>query len=258
MDPRKQFLIDVFNDTKAKCLSGLFGALKESLPCVYYFNDPQFKKQIKKYNTTTIDVINGDVLIVAQNLMLSTGNNNILVLNLASASHAGGGVTRGAMAQEEELFRRTNYFMSLKQQYYPIKKAHVIVTPVVTVVKDERYKDLKDPFSVAMIAAAAVRQPQLSHDGTYNKYDYDLMLNTIDTIFRTAYELNYETLVLGALGCGAFRNPPHEVVKMFNICIKKYEGCFKNITFAVKSGAGNKNINNDNFEIFNKFISKQA
>ena len=76
------------------------------------------------------------------------------------------------------------------------------------------------------------------------------MATTIDNIFRCAYMYNHDVLVLGALGCGAYNNPPLQVVEMFNSCIQKYWGCFKKIVFAVYS----KNKFDQNNEIFSKYI----
>ena len=56
--------------------------------------------------------------------------------------------------------------------------------------------------------------------------------------------------ILGALGCGAFHNPPEEIVKIFNIYLEKYNGCFKTIVFAVLSRSDN------NFDIFNANIKR--
>mgnify|MGYP003348119148 CR=1 FL=1 len=51
-------------------------------------------------------------------------------------------------------------------------------------------------------------------------------------------------LVLGALGCGVFCNPPEDIVEIYNYCLQKYDGYFENIVFSVLS------VNNDNYKIF--------
>jgi len=55
----------------------------------------------------------------------------------------------------------------------------------------------------------------------------------------------YDCLILGALGCGAFNNPPHEIAKIFCEICSIYAQNFKRIVFAVMSDACN-----DNCEIF--------
>lgn len=243
-------LIKVYEDTKQKCLSGYYGNLKQTKSFLFAKDDIRFKsmKLEKKFTSTKIEIINEDVLIVAQSL--ATNGTKVLTLNLASDKHPGGGVENGAMAQEEELFRRTNYFMFLPKSFYPINKTNVIYSPDVMVVKDDNYRNLKTPFYTSMIAAAAIRHPRLNQCGLYEKpYDKQVMTETIENIFRTAYLLGYDTLVLGALGCGAFGNPAIEVISIFNECLKKYNGCFKHIAFAVLSKR------DDNFDLFSKYIS---
>ena len=80
-------------------------------------------------------IFNDDTLIIANKLYLST-KSNILVLNMASEYKAGGGVENGAMAQEEELFRRSNYFESLTPNLYPIKEFEAVYTKDVCIFKD--------------------------------------------------------------------------------------------------------------------------
>jgi uncharacterized protein (TIGR02452 family) len=249
----REFLVKIYKDTKNKCLNGTYGRLTYEKSSTYSSSDSRFKKfeDKNKFEKTTIEVINSDVLEIAQmlsSLSYAEIGSKILVLNLASNSQPGGGVKRGAIAQEEELFRRTNYFMSLTEGFYPLKKTNVIYTPNVLVVKDKNYNDLKTTFYVSMLAAAAIRRPELTKDNTYKDHDYTIMLQTVENIFRHAYSLGYTTLVLGALGCGAYGNPASEVIKIFNTCLLKYGEYFKRITFAVLSKG------TSNYSLFDKGI----
>lgn len=241
--------IEVYADTKRKCMAGTYGPLKRGMSYLMKNSNPSLEgiSFKKKYEKTKIDVVNDDVLAVTKHYH-DIGEKQIIVLNLASDRCPGGGVASGAMAQEEELFRRSNYFMCLDDKFYPLSPASIVYTPNVTIVKDKHYADLIAPFTVSMLAAAAVRRPQLRRDGSYSDRDYSIMYHTIHNIFKVAYLSGYETLILGALGCGAFYNPPEEVVKIYNIFLEKYNGCFKNIVFAVYSRS------DDNFDIFSKHI----
>ena len=177
------------------------------------------------------------------------GETNISVLNLASSYCPGGGVAKGAVAQEEDLFRKSNYFLSLERKFYPIPTTSVIYTDTVHIIKDDNFKDLYYPFSVSMLAAAAIKNPTLIN-GRYLQSDYNMMRQTIENIFKVGYLHNKETLVLGALGCGAYHNPPLIIISIFNEFLKKYDGCFKNIVFAVCS------TRDDNFRLFNEKIHR--
>lgn len=74
-----------------------------------------------------LSVVNADAIESALTL------ENPLVLNLAS--RPGGGVRAGALAQEEELFRRTAYHKTLHLEtgFYPLNEDEVVYSPNVPV-----------------------------------------------------------------------------------------------------------------------------
>lgn len=155
-----------------------------------------------------------------------------LVLNMASDRCPGGGVVKGARAQEEELFRRSNYRNVMSRSMYPLKENEVIYSPVVTVFKDTNYDVIK-PFNVSCIAVAALRHPDKKDEKFIKNYDYQLTKTKIESIFKIAIEKGNDSLVLGALGCGVFNNPIVDVVSIFKDCVGKYRKYFKKIGFAV-------------------------
>ena len=51
---------------------------------------------------------------------------------------------------------------------------------------------------------------------------------------KTAYDENYDTVILGAFGCGAFYNPPELVAEFYKRVIDThFKGAFRKITFAI-------------------------
>lgn len=129
-----------------------------------------------------------------------------------------------------------------------------IITPDVTIVADgEDLLDEEEYFTVDMIAMAAINHPKLNPGGTYTPEDYKLTLQKIDNIFMAGIRQECDILVLGALGCGAFKNPPQEVIKMFNICLKKWYGYFHTVIFSVLS----THRRDYNFAFFDKYIVRQ-
>lgn len=245
----KKILIDTYLDTQNKCITGKFSNLEKGYTSSFNSKDTKLTSinYLPRHNKTNIQVINDLVLDVTQKVY-DGGERNIMVLNLASSYCPGGGVANGAVAQEEDLFRKTNYFLMLNKKFYPIPKGNVIYTDKVYVIKDNKFNDLENPFPVSMLAAAAIKDPELVN-GRYNQPDYNTMKETIENIFKVAYLANKETLILGALGCGAYNNPPKIIISIFNEYLKKYNGCFKNIIFAVYS-----NKYNDNYDLFDKGI----
>lgn len=200
-----------------------------------------------------VEVVNQDTLVGA--LELAGEGLQPLVLNLTSDYKAGGGVRSGSTAQEEELFRRTNYDNCCNQKFYPLKGSDkFVVTENVYVVKDKDNNPLNQEEwqSFNFIAIPALRKPvcvpafddddEPIHNAndepvmTYrDEEDLETMRQKIDLIFRYAVLEEMDSLVLGALGCGAFVNPPEEVADLFAEAIKTYGGAFKKIRFSVLS-----------------------
>ena len=96
---------------------------------------------------TPVMVINGDCIEVG--LWLQSKGHRTAVLNMASASHPGGGYRSGKGAQEENLHRRTNLFQCLEDPYrtqtarkwdYPLAEFGGVFSPDVTVL---RYSEAK-------------------------------------------------------------------------------------------------------------------
>lgn len=209
------------------------------------------------HKQTTVSVENGDTIAVATRL--KEKGFNVVSLNMANAKYPGGGAKSGARAQEESIFRASNYYQSLyrdenktldkrlgNKSYY-VPEIGGIYSPSVSVFR----KSINDgfafqkPVELDFIAAAA---PDLKK-GTPKKYD-DLMAKKIRGIFRIAAGTGHDTVVVGAHGCGAFKNPPEKVSALFKQVMleKEFKGAFKNIVFAIINDHNGK----DNFEVFDK------
>jgi len=241
----------VYKDTVDKCSNGKYSKLPHGKSSKYSSQDLKNIKLEPLFDETVIEVINEDTFVVCDQLLKT--DNDVCALNMASYLRPGGGVENGSMAQEEELFRRSNYFLTLKPSFYPLNYSEVIYSNCVYIIKDKSYIDIQEPKKVSMIAAAALKYPDLTDDklSYYNQKDYDTMRNTINNIFKVAYINGHKTLVLGAIGCGAYANPVTQIIKIFNECLEKYNKCFKRIVFAVFSRK------DKNFDKFNEFIIRK-
>ena len=184
--------------------------------------------------------------------------NKIAVLNFASATTPGGGVRKGSSAQEEALCRVSNLYLCLTdkklwESFYQknrdaknnIHTDDIIYTPDVMVIKNDDYKTLQesDYFRVDVITCAAPNlrgvpansfnrdegEPiQLSDEELY-KVHYKRAIK----IMEVACANNVEVLILGAFGCGAFRNNPNVVAKAYKDAVEHFRHAFKEIEFAV-------------------------
>ena len=185
----------------------------------------------------------------------------VAVLNFASAINPGGGVVNGSSAQEESLCRCSTLYQCLDidemwSQFYephraannPLYNDDILVTPDVTVFKSdvdwpERLPE-DDWYSVDVITCAAPNLRDQSsnemnpfasnHAAELSRQDYIIIMRErIRQIFITAQTTGADVLILGAFGCGAFRNPPEVVAKLFKEAVDDFGPLFETIEFAV-------------------------
>ena len=185
----------------------------------------------------------------------------VCVLNFASATNPGGGVVNGSSAQEECLCRCTTLYPCLNTDamwsdfYKPHRKANnplynndCIYTPAVCVFKsDTNFPEAlakEDWWNVNILTCAA---PNLRErpSNAMNPHAGDkaakitpaelekLLTKRIRRIFEIAAANGNEVLILGAFGCGAFRNPPEIVAKVFGTVMQDYLYHFDTIEYAV-------------------------
>ena len=228
---------------------------------------PQYSHNTQYY------VHNGDCLEYAKGLVDRFGNDSVCVLNLASRRNPGGGVLGGAGAQEEYLFRCSDYFRSLYQyadfayQYsqYGIHQHPQYRYPMdqnfggsfskgITIFRDNEEKGyalIDDPWRVNMVAVAGINHPALTRDGHLINQMSEGNRNKIRTILRIAYLNGQKHLVLGALGCGAFGNPPQDIANLFKeeLFGKEFNGAFESVHFAIKVDHNDpRNVNYNTFK----------
>ena len=217
------------------------------------FYDQEICKKDKPVceDPTIVDVMNIDCLYAG--VQLKEQGYNPAVLNMASRRNPGGGVTTGAGAQEETLFRRTNLFRSLYQfapyaEQYGIKPSHHqypldrnfggVYTPDAIYFRDGEQKGyalLEKPVKLSFITVAGMNRPDLTMGGMIAAHHVEPIKNKIRTIFRMGLVHGHDALVLGALGCGAFRNPPRHVARLFHEVLEELEfkDKYRLIVFAI-------------------------
>jgi uncharacterized protein (TIGR02452 family) len=195
------------------------------------------------------------------------------VLNFASATNPGGGVEKGASAQEECLCRVSTLYPCLADQkmrasfYTPHRKNgnalhndDIIYTPNVLVIKDDDHNLLSEPFSVDIISCAApnLRERPSNQYNTGDTIKVQISDNELlalhekraRKIFSSAIANGVEILILGAFGCGAFQNNPHIVAQAYKNVLPDFAHYFHTIEFAIFCNA--KNI--ENYHVFLSII----
>jgi uncharacterized protein (TIGR02452 family) len=217
--------IDVWNDTE-KTAPPLIGqeATKHTWAQEFDYR--------RKYDSTFIAVKDQDLIDMARTL----AKYKPLVVNPSDDCFPGGCVNVGSGAAEESLFRRSNYFRSLTLHHYPIKNEQAVYSPTITVFKEGEDNDFKAcrPFKLDFVACPGVRHPVLTNDGRLTPEDTEVLEKKIELILQIAQLHDHNVIIMAALGCGAWKNPPHDVAEAFKRVIAKHDGVVKAIIFAIK------------------------
>lgn len=169
------------------------------------------------------------------------------VLNFASATTPGGGVTKGSSAQEESLCRCSTLYPTLTnercwKEFYlphrenlnPLHNDDIIWIPDVVVFKDDDYNKLDrnewKEISVITCAAPNLREKNVDifnvdeplKKPITDKELFDIHYKRAMKIFAVAAKKQVENLVIGAFGCGAFKNDPCVVAKAWKKAIEVF------------------------------------
>ena len=268
MDKHSQ-RIEIFNSTLEILRQGWYIAasgLKVELPSVKevmdmaaMYSEP-FHVQVETVEsiTTEVRVENKDCVLAAKDLI--DAGYRPAMLNLADLYTPGGLVEYGSGAQEENLCRRSNLILSLYQfsrarirryhdlglvqnvEQYPMdKRFGGVYSGIVTFFRGPESSGslLEDkPYNIPVISVAALSGPRIGADGMMLQPEVDITLDKMRTIFRIGQARRHDSLVLSAMGCGAFANPPAHIARLFHQVMEEdeFKNKFKLIDFSILDG----------------------
>ncbi|MEU0724988.1 TIGR02452 family protein [Streptomyces sp. NPDC006140] len=169
------------------------------------------------------------------------------VLNFASARNPGGGYLNGAQAQEEALCRASALYTCLlgARAFYDHHRAHrdpfytdrVIHSPAVPVFRDDRGDLLAEPYTVGFLTSAAPNAGVVLRTAPEQASELPRALAVrAERVLETAAAHGYRKLVLGAWGCGVFRNDPDRVAGAFRGLLGpggRFSDTFEHVVFGV-------------------------
>ena len=171
---------------------------------------------------------------------------DVAALVFASAKHPGGGFRTGARAQEEDIARSSGLYRCLTatSRFYAYHRSHgdnlysdrVIYSPGVPVFRDDHGDLLDEPYPVSFLTAAAPnrgavprgRAPQVAQ----------ALARRARRVLAVATAHGHRRLVLGAWGCGVFRNDPATVAEAFAGALAKQTAHLDEVVFAIMDKAG--------------------
>ena len=218
---------------------------------------PAFEKE--RFPKTEVSVTKDRSFQAAMRLSKENPDAKIAVMNFANAFCPGGGVEKGASAQEECLCRTSTLYpvlnsRKLREAYYnhhkkmntPMATDALIYTEDVVIVKTDEdlpvrmQKEDWVKVDVITIAAPDLRAQSNRYfnlvDGGLKMEEQELFachVRRAKHMLTCAAAMGAEILVLGAFGCGAFENDPKVVAKAFKTALVDFSGTFKIVEFAV-------------------------
>lgn len=145
-------------------------------------------------------------------------------------------VEQGSGAQEESLHRCTNYHKTLLDKYYPLGKREGLYSRDVSVFRTpeaDGWKFLPHPYKTNFIAVPGLYMPVVDAEGRLSQTDRQLLSDKVELILQMAAHTGHDAVVLGALGCGAWRSPASEVATVFKEVLEKWARAFTTIVFAI-------------------------
>jgi uncharacterized protein (TIGR02452 family) len=166
------------------------------------------------------------------------GGFNPILLNMCDWDVAGGAVRRGSRAQEEDLFRRSDYYKHLHQKYYPLNDFDTIISHGVEFYRegsDKGYVLMKEPVKIDCIAAPALINPRLKSDGDDFELEEDrkFMEDKVRMLLYCAAKNGNDAIILSAWGCGAYGCPVKGMCNVFSKVLKEYVGVLECSSFGI-------------------------
>lgn len=270
--------IEIFEDTMKMCKEDkLADSIKKSIEATVVYAEENYPTAENKCFDTLVSVTAERSLECAARLRKKYSEGNIGVHNFASATNPGGGVTKGSSAQEEALCRCSSLYPclnvnSLYSEFYQMHRNKkdlrytdcCIYTPNVTVIKSDTAfpepLDEKDRFNVDIFTCAAPNLREKPYNsmnpGSANPIKvspdelFGIHRKRAEHLLTVAAANGVEIVVLGAFGCGAFRNDPHIVAEAYKEVVTEFKGFFREICFAVYCPPNDTG----NYDVFKKII----
>jgi Uncharacterized protein conserved in bacteria (DUF2263) len=202
-----------------------------------------------------VEVLPGDWGEVTRSLTATHGK-CFAVLNMANAHVPGGAYVEGAVAQEENMFRRTDCHFRVTDKEYDINLDRYVpeMTRLISAQEGIVYLDthtprvcirgpedrLKSDLEYAWLAEDQVfpffelrSAAQDLRDGS--AFDPNETRKRISAQLHTLCKHGIRHVVFGAFGCGAFRNPAFRVAEIYREEITAHRTNFAVIAFAIFS-----------------------
>lgn len=215
---------------------------KSTMLTVGDINDQKLKFDLNPQEIQNIQ-IEFPLMTTVKAIKYFSTNNRILIqaLDFASARCPGGGWLNGAHAQEESLMRCSGLYDCISQfddTFYCLPKRKgiyanaLISSPLVPFHKSEKGKPFDSLIECDIVTCAAVNCTEFNPRTKASKrmikeisrLRIEMILDAFDLMLMQHMNLNtysQRVVILGAWGCGVFRNPVKQIANLFKQIIHK-------------------------------------
>lgn len=181
--------------------------------------------------------------------------NRVCVLNFASYKNPGGGYLKGSFAQEEALCSESTLYPVLakfEHTYYDWNREHLnhalytnraLYSPEIIFKRDNK------EVVTNVITCAAPNYYGAGRQGISYEENIKALTSRVKFMYDVAEDNSVDTLILGAWGCGVFRQDAYIVAELL---INEAVGrSFNQVIFAVPN-----NNRNDNYYYFSQVLKE--
>ena len=194
---------------------------------------------------TSLEVVN-ETTLAGITRLLADGKGPVAALNFASAKNPGGGFLNGSQAQEESLARSSALHSSLLRawEFYERHRASpsllysdaMIWSPDCPIFRDDEGTLLDEPQLVSFITSPAPNAGATAENRPKELPQIpEVFRRRSEYVLALAASKGYRRLVLGAWGCGVFRNDPAVVAAAFVGHLREgaWSSRFERVVFSV-------------------------
>lgn len=173
------------------------------------------------------------------------------VLNFASAKNPGGGFLNGSVAQEECLAFCSNLYHTQTTgqgpRYYELNRANrdpvytdTMLIGDVTFFRTSDYALTESCVTCPVITAPAVNMGIVIRNGDSVERAKEVMKDRMRKILALFAKWGCTDLILGAYGCGVFRNDPEDVARFWQELLtdEGWGRLFDRVTFSILERPG--------------------
>lgn len=227
----------------------------------------QILKELTKHShvISKFELTSETTLECAYRKVVREGHKKTICLNFASAKNPGGGFLGGSQAQEETLARSSGLFPCIAQfhDFYQKNRSvrtclytdDMIYSPMVPIIRYDDGQLLNSPYLLSILTAPAVNAGALQSNEPQRVNEIEaVMLGRIEKLLALMAKHQYDTIILGAWGCGVFKNDPRKIAYWFKKQLlnnPQFQNRFQHIVFAIPDSSlvsSIRQVFHDNFQ----------